>query len=74
MMQLSPLEIMRRCESILDAAVLYPENLSHTRFAINVYLSVSHYLGDIDESVFKILIASYSKRIDKMRAAAGLPD
>jgi len=66
-MQLNLSEIIRRCDKVLDASITRPDQAHHTRFAINVYLSVSHFLGDIDEDAFRVLISYYSSKIDKLQ-------
>jgi hypothetical protein len=64
-MNLPAIEIMKRCDKLFDCVNAgFP--LSHTRFSVNVYLSVSNYFGDIDDKLFERMVKYYSVKMDNI--------
>lgn len=58
-MNLSQFEIMERCEKMVNNN---GETKVHSKHAIQIYLACSHFFGDIDEDMFKTLIAYFDEK------------
>jgi hypothetical protein len=57
-MNLSPVEILNRCEKMVNLDC----NRPHSKHAIQIYLICSLFLGDIDDRMFKTFLAYYDRK------------